>query len=675
MTLSFGSPAVPSLLGYRPEIDGLRALAVAVVVLYHAHLKCPGGYVGVDVFFVISGYLITSLLLRDLRGGRFSLADFWERRLRRILPASMVMVMVTVGVGYFLLLPSDYEQVGKSVMASALMVANMFFWGDDSTRGGYFGPTSEERPLLHTWSLSVEEQFYIFFPIVLWGLFRFERFRKPGVLTLILGAGVLAGLGLATYGVASRPGATFYLLPTRAWELLAGAWLASLSTAALPRRRLWRESAAWVGLVGILLPCWLYTKSTPFPGLAALPPCAGAVLFIWGNAPVPDGLAGLTYAGRILAWRPVVFIGLLSYSLYLWHWPVLVIGKYWWIHGDVPWYLNAGLVLLAGGLAAMSWRLVETPFRRKQIIATRLGIYGLALAWIVLSLLLGGALVHHRGLSARVSEIAGKNDEAKEDRITHYGTAFMENFPANQIPLGILEENKAPSLLLWGDSHALHAVSAIDTLCKEVGVAGVAVWGDASSPLLDCVLPLFSGHGLGEQAPKFTAAVLNYIKYRSIPNVLLAARWGMYQEANAKLLQSALQSTIQTLHEAGCQVWVLQDVPDVDATAYKQLAYQSMFGRSSGDWWRRRVKDHHYKNSVIYQFAEQGLPATFIDPAPLLLDASSDHYRADIEGVSIYYDDDHLTKTASVALLLPLFRQAMAEKLMATPSGEPVVDK
>jgi peptidoglycan/LPS O-acetylase OafA/YrhL len=676
MSLSFGSPAVaPSLIGYRPEIDGLRALAVAVVVLYHAHLQCPGGYVGVDVFYVISGYLITSLLLRDLQAGRFSFLDFWERRLRRILPALMVMVMITVGVGYFLLLPSDYEQLGKSVLASALMVANVFFWRDDSTRGGYFGPTSEERPLLHTWSLSVEEQFYILFPLVLWGLFRFERLRKPAVLTLTLAAGVLVGLGLAMYGVASRPGATFYLLPTRAWELLAGALLASLSTGALPRRRLWRESAAWVGLAGVLLPCWLYTKSTPFPGLAALPPCAGAVLFIWGNAPVPGVSAGLTYAGRILAWRPVVFIGLLSYSLYLWHWPVLVIGKYWWISGTSLWYLNAGLVLVAMCLAVLSWRYVETPFRRKQLMASRSAIFCLAAVSTLVSLLLGASLVLYRGLPTRLPGVAVNNDRTKENVLTYDRATLNDAQTGSFISLGTSENAERPSLILWGDSHAGHTAPAIESLCRELGLGGIAVCASASPPLLNCVFPKFTQHGLGANLPEFSAAVLEYIKRRRIPHVVLAARWGAYQEANEELLVKSLKSTIHTLHEAGCQVWVLQDVPDVNAMAYKQLAYESMFGRSSGDWWRRSVKDHQQKNSALYKLADEGLPAIFLDPSPLLVDQSSDRYRADIEGVSIYFDDNHLTKTASVALLLPLFRQAMAEKLMATPSGEPVGDK
>jgi peptidoglycan/LPS O-acetylase OafA/YrhL len=681
MSLSFGSPSVaPSSIGYRPEIDGLRALAVAVVVLYHAHLKCPGGYVGVDVFFVISGYLITSLLLRDLQAGRFSFMDFWERRLRRIMPALMVMVVVTLGVGGILMLPSDYAQLGKSVVAQALLVANVFFWRDDSTRGGYFGATSEDRPLLHTWSLAVEEQFYLLFPLGLWWLFRFVRFRKPAVLTMILAGGVFAGLALAVYGVAFRPGAAFYLLPTRAWELLGGALIAALPAAALPRHWLVREGASCLGLAGILLPCWLYTQETPFPGLAAVPPVVGAGLFIWGNARIPDGLMALTSAGRIMAWRPIVLIGLISYSLYLWHWPVLVLGQYWRVEAFSPWYFRAVLVLASGVLAVLSWAWIETPFRRKRIMSTRTAVFCFAAVCTAVCVLLGGVMVHFRGIPARVPEIAFKNDEAQRDLSGNTDHTLLDVNSGQLHRLGKVGEKGNPKILLWGDSHAKHAFPALDDLCIELGISGCAVMINGNPPLFNAVFPKNRVFVLAEKLPEFSEAVLECIKKHRIPHVMLAAYWSGYQELDEELLEASLRSTINALHQAGCQVWILQDVPDVDGMAWKGLAAAAMAGRAFGatsltGGWRRRIADHQKKNSVLYSLAAESLPATFMDPAPLLVDKKSDRYRADLNGVSIYSDGDHLTKTASVALLLPLFRQAMAEKLMATPSEEPVGDK
>src|SRR3954464_14933807 len=204
---------------YRPDIDGLRALAVLPVLLFHADLACPGGYVGVDVFFVISGYLITSLILKDLDRGTFSLADFWMRRIRRILPALVAVTMVTALAGWFLLIPSAYASLGKSIVGLALLVSNMQFWRET----GYFTATAEEKPLLHTWSLAVEEQFYLFVPVLLLMLARVLRLRRA---FWLIALAAVASLGLSIYGTKWYAAATFYLLPTRAWELFVGSLLA-----------------------------------------------------------------------------------------------------------------------------------------------------------------------------------------------------------------------------------------------------------------------------------------------------------------------------------------------------------------------------------------------------------------------------------------------------------------
>jgi len=666
--LSSSVRSQPSL-AYRPEIDGLRALAVLSVVLFHANLGCPGGYVGVDVFFVISGYLISSLILRDLHADRFSLPGFWERRIRRILPALSVMVLVTLLAGSLLLLPADFEWLGRSAIAQAMLVANVFFLRNDATRGGYFGPTLEQRPLLHTWSLAVEEQFYLLFPLVLVCLFRFKRFRNPRTLSLLLLGGLLAGLALAAHGIHAKgqASATFYLLPTRAWELLCGALIASLSSANTPCNRWLREGASWLGLAGILLPCWLYTKATPFPGLAALPPCLGAALLIWSNARHGEERAGLTSAGRLLALRPVVFIGMISYSLYLWHWPVLILGKYWYLESP-PWFLNAGLVLAAGLLAYLSWRFVETPFRRKIVMPTRASAFRFAAASTSLILLIGAAVTVFHGFPARLPELAVRNEKASQDNaaIPDTGVKLRDVLQGHLYPLGSRELAAAPKVLLWGDSHAKHAFPALDALCRELGIAGCAATHSMTPPLLDAALhdPLASN----ESTPAFGAAVLEQIKQKGISHVILAAYWCHYQEVDAPELERALSATIRKLHDAGCTVWVLQDVPDADAPPFKVLARNAIFGGDATSC-RRLVSEHHRKNSLLYQLAERDLPATFLDPAPLLLDAGGSSYRAEMDGVAIYHDTNHLTKTGSIALLLPLLREAMAGQLASVPQA------
>ena len=647
---------------YRPEIDGLRAVAVVSVLLFHGELKCPGGYVGVDVFFVISGFLITSLILRDLRAGSFSLGEFWERRIRRIMPALLLMVLVTLLVGGLLLMPGDYRHLAGSTIAQAIMGANVFFWRDGVVAGGYFAKESEERPLLHTWSLSVEEQFYVIFPVVLALMFKSGVLKRPRVLQSVLLASVVAGLVGAVYALKVDPSAAFYLLPARAWELLCGAWLASLSAESASGRRWVREVASLLGLAGILVPFFLYTDETTFPGLAAVPPCLGAMLVIWSGGSKDGGReGGATSVGRILKWRPVVFIGLISYSLYLWHWPVLVFGRYWWF-GGMTWYFRAGLLVLAGVLGFVSWRFVETPFRRKAFMATRSSAFRFAVTGTSIVLMIGTCITMMDGLPGRFSPLVERNEKAAAD------TCGRENLTVEAVEQGrlfVLGDTAAggsAKVLLWGDSHARCAAPALDALCREAGVRGVAAIHNGNPPLLGGgFFPLMNS--LSERSPAFNKAVFQYIKDHKVPHVVLGAFWGLYQDKNRRLLEESLMLTIELLHAEGVRVWVLQDVPVLGAPGPKALAHAAIFGNGF-DWWLRSIRDHRESNAVVYAFATKGLPAVFIDPAPLFVEGEGETYRADAGGVSLYHDDDHLTRTASVALLLPLFREAMMPELV-----------
>ncbi|MCB5200694.1 acyltransferase, partial [Loktanella sp. TSTF-M6] len=300
--------------GYRRDIDGLRTLAVVPVVLGHAGLGLfAGGFVGVDVFFVISGFLITGILVRELEQGRFSLIDFYERRARRILPALFVVLAACIVVFWFLLLPQHYVVIGKAGIASLLFSSNIYFFRIDSA---YFANATSMQPLLHTWSLAVEEQFYIVFPVLLWLIAAWRRTSR----TLLIAGLSLASFALAVWMVPRHPVAAFYLTPTRVWELGLGALLALGAFPAL-RHRLLAELVAAAGLVAIAWAVFTLDKTDPFPGLNALAPCLGAVAIIWA------GQSQITLTGRLLSTRGMVGIGLMSYSLYLVHWPVLVAAR------------------------------------------------------------------------------------------------------------------------------------------------------------------------------------------------------------------------------------------------------------------------------------------------------------------------------------------------------------
>ncbi len=345
-------------MNHRRDIDGLRALAVLPVILYHAGVEFfSGGFVGVDVFFVISGFLITGIIKSEVDAGRFSVINFYERRARRILPAFFMIVAVTAGVGWFTMLPEDYQGFAASAIASALFVSNMFFWAQADN---YFDAPAETKPLLHTWSLAVEEQFYLIFPVaILVIMFFISRYRrKDAMLVLIIAAATLLSFAVAVWATSHKPVAAFYWLPSRAWELMLGSLLAL--GAVKPARRQWHaEAAAFIGVAFIVAAIFGYSRTTPFPGLSALLPTLGAAGILYAGL---DGRA--TVAGRGLSLLPFHFVGLISYSLYLWHWPLIVFNKIYFGEETSP-AVVAGVILASFVLATLSWRYVEGPFRKK----------------------------------------------------------------------------------------------------------------------------------------------------------------------------------------------------------------------------------------------------------------------------------------------------------------------
>ena len=333
-------------LTYRPEVDGLRAVAVTAVILYHGHiLPLPGGFAGVDVFFVLSGFLITAILLRELQQGQFSILRFYERRIRRILPALIVVLAATTAVAVAVMIPSQLLAYGQSLAGNVLFVSNFVF----GAKSGYFSPALEEAPLLHTWSLSVEEQFYLAFPPLLALLYH----RLPRLTGLVLALLALASLGLAEWGWRNEPDINFFFTFSRAWELLAGTGAALL----LHHRRISpRASLAALGMGMILYALLFHSDATPYPSLATLVPVGGtALILLFGTA--DRGV------GRVLARRPFVAVGFVSYSAYLWHQPLFAFARI--TQTDAPSTpLMAGLTLLTFALAALTWRFVEQPFRR-----------------------------------------------------------------------------------------------------------------------------------------------------------------------------------------------------------------------------------------------------------------------------------------------------------------------
>jgi peptidoglycan/LPS O-acetylase OafA/YrhL len=345
---------------YRPEIDGLRALAVLPVILFHAGFDTfSGGFVGVDVFFVISGYLITSIIYNDIKDGSFSIALFYERRARRILPPLFLVCLACIPFAWLWMLPEAFENFGESIVAVSIFASNFFFWQDSN----YFAAPAELKPLLHTWTLAVEEQFYILFPLF---LLLVRKLNRKAFLVLLVGLSVLS-LGLAQWSSTTHPSANFYLLPGRAWELGAGAIMAITADAWSDIKGWLAQVASALGLALIVYAVLVFDRATPFPSLWGLIPVLGTALVIAYARPQ-------TLAGKLLGLGPVVGVGLVSYSAYLWHQPLFAFARIRsWDQVSTSTYL--GLVALSFALAFLSWRLVERPFRNRRNF-TRKQIFG-----------------------------------------------------------------------------------------------------------------------------------------------------------------------------------------------------------------------------------------------------------------------------------------------------------
>jgi peptidoglycan/LPS O-acetylase OafA/YrhL len=443
---------------YRPEVDGLRAVAVLPVLFFHAGFESfGGGFVGVDVFFVISGFLITRILVDEMEAGRFSMAAFYERRARRILPALFVMLVLCVPAAWVLLPPSAMVRFSESLVAVPLFASNILFW----RQSGYFDTAAELKPLLHTWSLAVEEQYYILFPIVLLAVFRLNR----RLLVPVLLAGFVMSLWLAEWLVLRKPGAAFFLLPTRGWELLLGALVAVLG-AKLQVGAFVSNMLCALGLGMIAAAVAFFTRATPTPGLQTLLPTVGAALVLL------YARSSGSWVGWILCWRPAVWVGLISYSAYLWHQPLLAFFRYA-APGELGLVRACVALACSIGFGYLSWRFVEMPIRNPQKVARRavviFGVLGVSLisAVGVAGYLTQGFLDLRSADSRFVRDAALQRDRTERQKLIRAGTChFDENLPivdfvAKWNCTSADEKLQNSRIAVFGDSHAADKVVAL----------------------------------------------------------------------------------------------------------------------------------------------------------------------------------------------------------------------
>jgi peptidoglycan/LPS O-acetylase OafA/YrhL len=673
-----------SALSYRPEVDGLRALAVMPVILFHAGFSAfSGGFVGVDIFFVISGYLITSIILADLAQGRFSFGSFYERRARRILPALFLVTAVATVFAWHILLPSQFEEFGESIGTMVLFLSNHYF----QQKVDYFGQAAELRPMLHTWSLSVEEQFYVLFPPLLLGLWWLGMRRLWPVLLALGGASLWA----AHFAQGISPEFAFFSLPTRAFELIVGALLATLGlhgTAAQERRWL-AEAGALAGVALLTLSVFWLDKGFVWPGPWTLLPVVGTMLVIAFATPA-------TLVGRLLCWRPVVLLGLISYSAYLWHQPVFALTRLSRIEAPGP-SLMALLILLTLALAALTWRIVERPMRdrrrfsRGQIFAGAAVISAAIFAF-------GLASRINDGFPSRLSLEMARIDSIRLDRNPRYQDCRSNRHqfipPQDSCVYG---DPAAPSIALVGDSHVNALAPALEQTLgpRGIGLRELSYGGCPVMPGLGPVVPGFT------DCDRYTGLAYDWLSQMpQITSVIVNLRWPLYMtgasfdngeggvevrapniesapdipdvQTRADLIAGIYVGAIAQLRAMGLRVVLVYSVPEMGWDVPHHLVREMRYGIMRTEPLSIASDSFRARNARVEAALDaipDGPDLIRIRPADLWCDTLLPErcVAQDADLQLLYFDDDHVSRLGARLLAHEIIAAMEAASWLTLP--------
>lgn len=529
-------------LKYRPEIDGLRALAVIPVILYHAgFLAFSGGFIGVDIFFVISGYLISTIIISEIESGAFSIVEFYEKRARRILPALFFVIICCLPFAWLWLLPEDMKSFSQSLLAVPTFVSNILFW----KTSGYFDVIAELKPLLHTWSLAVEEQYYLLFPLLLKAVWRYGKAATLGLLILLF----LSSLGLAHWASAAKPDAAYYLLLTRGWELLLGTFVSCYCSWAVQKKPsiLISQSAGILGIAAIVYSIFQFNSQTPFPSFYTLLPTLGAgLIIIYGRQ--------VTLAGTILSNKIIVRTGLLSYSAYLWHQPLLAFARHRSFEG-ITFETTLLVLVLTGVLAYLTWKYVESPFRNRSRFSKReIFIWSGTAATLLMALGLAGTMTN--GFENRFTFVSahegdvGQKDFYKliDSRYFLCNARSIAEDPENKVTFRCLQSQSKGNvdIALIGDSHAEHLFIG---MAEALPDKNILLHARGAFPSMD--------------KPEFKKIYQYVLETPSIHTVIISAHWISRVDNVPKdsTFDGELAKTINAMMEKGKTVYLLGDVP------------------------------------------------------------------------------------------------------------------
>lgn len=638
-----------SNLKYRADIDGLRAIAVLAVVLFHI-TGATGGYVGVDVFFVISGYLITGIIFREMDRKTFTIADFYARRIRRIIPALTVVVLTTLAVFSLFYVPVDFKILAQSAGATFAFISNIFFL----MKNNYFDPSSEIAPLLHTWSLGVEEQYYLFFPLFAVAISRFGRRGR----LIALSIAMLLSLALCLYFVRIDANLAFYLPFFRFWELLFGAILAVAGTRPIASATVANMCAA-AGLFLIVFCVVVYTPGMTFPAENAILPCLGAVLLIYA------GQSPNLVSQKILSLRPVVFVGQISYSLYLWHWPVIVAARYILFREmHIGEQIVALVVMFV--LAWLSWRFVEQPFRSTQTVSRRQLFAGTAFIAVVIFAFAGGAQLTG-GFPVRFSEPARSYAAAATDINPRRGECdrpSVERIDSDGV-CTIGDEKAALSFIMIGDSFSEALMPAMDAVARMRGERGYII------PYSGCFPLARVDQGNPECQEAMDRAIAFAQRHPELHRVILVSRWSagyfgnrfgqfsgkwfLTDEASTekndaetkRVFARSFLRTLKAFEER--EIVVIGFIPEQRYDVPRALALNALYGQPASVALPRTLHEERQGPlRRVFSDAQRERPFHLVDLGASLCETGACQVLSD--GIVVYADDNHISRKGGIHL-------------------------
>jgi peptidoglycan/LPS O-acetylase OafA/YrhL len=615
---------------YYSHIDSLRAIAVFTVILFHInHEYLPGGFVGVDMFFVISGFLISSQLFKSVSNNTFSIKDFYSRRIKRILPAAFSVIFITVLIAQFLFLPEDATKVADSGIWSAFSLSNVYFWKFQDT--SYFAAGSYTTPLLHYWSLGVEEQFYIFWPIIV--LFLLPRLNKFVLIALLVLA-IITSATIAQIMLKDHHSFVYYMLPTRAGELLVGALLAALLHFNIIKKPKYSSPLFIIAIIGIVASCLFITSDMIFPGWLYFAPTLFAALFIWSGFNQTSTLA------KWLSTSPVLWLGKVSYSAYLVHWPLLAFYRYG--YGEPTPVASILLFISILLLSWLNWKYVEERFRHVNLSFRQLTIQQFILPSLAI-ILISGLVIKTNGLGVR-SNIGSYITNFKElkneaiptngyDYICQYWRLEEKHFTEADCVIG---DNKKTDILLWGDSNAAHYIGLIGSVAKKKNWSFRNISHASCPPIFDDVKEFVKVERYDDCQSSIDLVRSKLNRYQTI---IISAAYDSYARKSSTFMDS-FEQTISALSESDHQVIIIGKAP-----VYNDFDRHCLAKSISYPWKHCSELEQLNKleidaiNGRLLTFSKTLPNVKYIDFNSLLCEGGCSPYK---DGKAIYFDPSHI---------------------------------